>query len=63
MLHDWEIWLDHNIASIVGKWLKEDFDLRVKSAISSQMQMFPDLFLSESKRSWQDYYCFKRFRY
>src|SRR5947209_3366230 len=43
MLPDWEIWLDHNVAPIIGKWLKDDFDLRVKSANSLQMETLSDL--------------------
>ena len=42
MLPDWEIWLDHNVAPIVGKWLKDDFDLHVKSAYRLQMQTLSD---------------------
>jgi predicted nuclease of predicted toxin-antitoxin system len=43
MLPEWEIWLDHNVAPIIGKWLKDDFDLRVKSAYSLQMERLSDL--------------------
>ncbi len=42
MLPDWEIWLDNNAAPIIGKWLKDDFNLLVKSAYSLQMQTHSD---------------------
>jgi predicted nuclease of predicted toxin-antitoxin system len=42
MLTDWEIWLD-NIAPIVGKWLKDEFNLPVKSAFVLQMKTLSDL--------------------
>ena len=42
MLPDWEIWLDNNIASIIGKWLKDDFDLLIKSSYSLQIKTMSD---------------------
>ena len=43
MLPDWQIWLDNNVAPIIGKWLKDEFGLNVKSAFSLQMQTASDI--------------------
>lgn len=43
MSHDWQIWLDNNIAPVVGKWLKDEFGLTVKSAFSLQMSQLSDM--------------------
>src|SRR4051812_46098180 len=37
MLPDWEIWLDNHISPIIAKWLKEGFDLQVKSTYTLQI--------------------------
>ena len=42
MLPDWEIWLDNHISPIIAKWLKEKFDLQVKSAYILQTQNVSD---------------------
>ena len=42
MLPDWEIWLDNHISPIIAKWLKEQFDLEVRSAYALQTQNMSD---------------------
>jgi predicted nuclease of predicted toxin-antitoxin system len=42
MLPDWEIWLDNHISPIIAKWLKEKFDLNVKSAYILQTRAVSD---------------------
>lgn len=42
MQPDWEIWLDNHLSPIIAKWLKEKFDLRIKSAFILQTQTLSD---------------------
>ncbi len=42
MLPDWELWLDNHISSIIAKWLKEKFDMQVKSAYTLQSYTISD---------------------
>jgi predicted nuclease of predicted toxin-antitoxin system len=51
MLPDWEIWLDNHISPIIAKWLKEKFDLRVKSAYTLQTQEVSDFELYHRAKS------------
>lgn len=52
MQPNWEIWLDNNVASIIGKWLKDDFNLVVKSAYTLQTKTMSDIeFYNKAKKA------------
>ena len=38
----WELWLDHHISPVIAKWLKEKFNLQVKSSYALQSQTISD---------------------
>ena len=43
MQHEWEIWLDCHLSSIIAKWLNDDLGLNIKSAYILQLHGLDDM--------------------